>query len=58
MQTFNQALYSLYSQRLITLETALSRSSNVDELQDMIDRGSATGGAGLQPAASYGLNRR
>jgi twitching motility protein PilT len=58
MQTFNQALYSLYSQRLISLETALSRSSNVDELQDMLDRGSATGGAGPQPLASHGLNRR
>jgi twitching motility protein PilT len=58
MQTFNQALYSLYSQRLITLETALSRSSNVDELQDMIDRGSVTGGGGQQPQASYGPNRR
>jgi len=58
MQTFNQALYSLYSQRLVTLETALSRSSNVDELQDMIDRGSATSGIGSQSLASHGLNRR
>jgi len=58
MQTFNQALYSLYSQRLITLETALSRSSNVDELKDMIDRGSATGGAGQQAPASHGAIRR
>jgi len=58
MQTFNQALYSLYAQRLITLETALSRSSNVDELQDMIDRGSATSGVGLQPMTSHGYNRR
>jgi twitching motility protein PilT len=58
MQTFNQALYSLYSQRLVTLETALSRSSNVDELQDMIDRGSATSGMGAQSLASHGLNRR
>jgi twitching motility protein PilT len=57
MQTFNQALYSLYAQRLITLETALSRSSNVDELQDMIERGSATGGGGQQPPASHGPNR-
>ena len=54
MQTFNQALYSLYSQRLITLETALTRSSNVDELQDMINRGSAAGGAAQQPPASHG----
>ena len=58
MQTFNQALYSLYSQRLITLETALTRSSNVDELQDMIDRGGAAGGVGQQPPASHGPNRR
>jgi twitching motility protein PilT len=58
MQTFNQALYSLYSQRLITLETALSRSSNVDELQDMIDRGRATGAVGQQLPASYGPIRR
>ena len=55
MQTFNQALYSLYSQRLITLETALARSSNVEELQDMINRGSATGGVhATLPPASYG----
>jgi twitching motility protein PilT len=39
MQTFNQSLYSLYVQRQITLETALARSSNQDELQDMISRG-------------------
>src|SRR5208337_2764960 len=58
MQTFNQALYSLYAQRLITLETALSRSSNVDELKDMIDRGAAAGGVGQQPLASHGPNRR
>ena len=44
MQTFNQSLYSLYSQRLITLETALARSSNQEELQDMINRGAPAGG--------------
>jgi twitching motility protein PilT len=58
MQTFNQALYSLYSQRLITLETALSSSSNIDELQDMIDRGSATGAVGQQLAGFHGPIRR
>jgi twitching motility protein PilT len=58
MQTFNQALYSLYSQRLITPEIALSRSSNVDELKDMIERGNAAGGVGQQPLASHGLMRR
>jgi twitching motility protein PilT len=41
MQTFNQALFNLYQRGLITLETAMARSSNTDELQDMISRGAA-----------------
>jgi twitching motility protein PilT len=40
MQTFNQALATLYHKRLITKEVALQRSSNVDELKDLIERGS------------------
>jgi len=40
MQTFNQALASLYLKKVITLETAMQRSSNADELKDLIDRGS------------------
>jgi twitching motility protein PilT len=43
MQTFNQSLYTLYQQKLIDLETALGRSSNKDELQDMINRGAPAG---------------
>jgi twitching motility protein PilT len=39
MQTFNQALATLYHRKLITLEMALSRSSNPDELQELINRG-------------------
>jgi twitching motility protein PilT len=39
MQTFNQALATAYIQKQITLETALQRSSNPDELQEMINRG-------------------
>ncbi len=39
MQTFNQSLANAYFNKLITLEIALSRSSNPDELQDMINRG-------------------
>jgi len=39
MQTFNQALATLYFQKQITLQTALLRSHNADELQDMINRG-------------------
>jgi len=42
MQTFNQGLANACFQRLISVETALSRSSNPDELQDMINRGVAT----------------
>ncbi|MEP6923585.1 MAG: type IV pilus twitching motility protein PilT [Pyrinomonadaceae bacterium] len=39
MQTFNQSLASLYYKRLITLETAMARSSNTDELKELIERG-------------------
>jgi twitching motility protein PilT len=38
MQTFNQSLMTLYMQKAITLEMALLRSSNQDELQEMINR--------------------
>src|SRR5437016_8396686 len=48
MQTANQSLASLHQKRLITLETAMSASSNRDELQDMINRGvGVVAGAGL-----------
>jgi twitching motility protein PilT len=40
MQTFNQALATLYHQRLISLELAMQRSSNTDELRDLIEHGS------------------
>ncbi|MBA2620830.1 MAG: type IV pilus twitching motility protein PilT [Acidobacteria bacterium] len=39
MQTFNQALASLYQKRLISLDAAMARSSNADELKDLIERG-------------------
>jgi len=41
MQTFNQALATCYFQKQITLETAMARSSNTDELQEMINRGAS-----------------
>ncbi|MBI2188962.1 MAG: type IV pilus twitching motility protein PilT [Acidobacteria bacterium] len=48
MQTMNQSLATLYMKKLITLDTALSASSNRDELQDMINRGAGVvAGAGL-----------
>ena len=42
MQTFNQGLAAAYFNKLVSLETALSRSSSPDELQDMINRGVTT----------------
>ncbi len=39
MQTFNQSLATLCFQKQISLEVALQRSSNPDELQDLINRG-------------------
>ena len=39
MQTFNQSLAALYFKRLITMQTALARSSYQDELQEIISRG-------------------
>ncbi len=44
MQTFNQSLATLYFQKQITLEVALARSSNQDELQEMINRGASLAG--------------
>jgi twitching motility protein PilT len=41
MQTFNQSLSAMYASKQITLENAMLRSSNPDELQDMINRGVA-----------------
>jgi twitching motility protein PilT len=51
MQTFNQSLANAYQQKLITLETALARSSNPDELPDLINRGvtSPASGGGRVP---------
>ena len=56
MQTFNQALASLYHKRLITLDVAMQRSSNTDELKDLIERGSGinTGNGNGSSAAAPG----
>lgn len=37
MQTMNQSLFSLYARRMITLEEAMGRSSDQDELRNMIE---------------------
>jgi twitching motility protein PilT len=49
MQTFNQSLATLYHKRLITLELAMQRSSNPDELRELIDHG-----AGINTAQPNG----
>ncbi len=44
MQTMNQSLYNLYSRKLISYEEAVGRTSEVDELVQMINRtGSRSG---------------
>jgi twitching motility protein PilT len=50
MQTFNQTLATLYHRRQITLDTALQRSSNTDELKELIERGS---GLNTGPKAAH-----
>jgi twitching motility protein PilT len=50
MQTMNQNLATLYQKRVVTLETAMSASSQKDELEQIISRG-----AGVVPGA--GMNR-
>jgi twitching motility protein PilT len=54
MQTFNQALATLYHKRLITLEVAMQRSSNPDELRDLIEHGAGLNTAGGAPGAAKG----
>jgi twitching motility protein PilT len=39
MQTFNQSLATLFHKRMISRETAMQRTSNLNELRDLIDRG-------------------
>lgn len=54
MQTLNQALATLYHKRLITIEVAMQRSSNADELRELIEHGAGintgngSNGAGAQ----------
>ena len=63
MQTFNQSLATLFHKRQITRETAMQRSSNVNELRDLIDRGAGiNNGNGSQSRTamppSYGQTGR
>ena len=57
MQTFNQSLATLHFRKQISLQLALSMSSNPDELQDMINRGAGLVTAGPPAAAGAGGRR-
>jgi twitching motility protein PilT len=52
MQTFNQSLATAYFQKQISMETAMSRSSNVDELTEMINRGASLINRGTAPGTT------
>jgi len=41
MQTMNQSLASLYQRRMIALEDAMGRSPDVEELRNLIGKGTA-----------------
>jgi twitching motility protein PilT len=49
MQTMNQSLASLYQRRLITMDDALGRSSDNEELRNLIQQG---GGAAVTRRAA------
>jgi twitching motility protein PilT len=55
MQTFNQALATLYHKRIITLDIALQRSSNPEELRELIEHGAGinNGGGGAQRPGAH-----
>jgi twitching motility protein PilT len=58
MQTMNQSLATLHFRRMISLETAMSASSNREELQEMINRGvGVVAGAGLGRPGAPGAPR-
>ena len=68
MQTFNQSLATLFHKRQITRELAMQRTSNANELRDLIDRGAGLNNGngslprpGMPPAysqAGRGLPRK
>src|SRR5438105_12898264 len=45
MQTLNQSLATLYHKRLISIEVAMQRSSNPDELRELIEHGAGINAA-------------
>jgi twitching motility protein PilT len=61
MQTFNQSLATLFHKRQITRELAMQRTSNANELRDLMDRGAGlnTGnGSQARPGVPPGSQAR
>ena len=54
MQTMNQSLAHLFQRRLISMDTAMSRSSDVDELRSLVGKG----GASARPPAHRAIGGR
>jgi twitching motility protein PilT len=50
MQTFNQALATLYHKRSISMDTALQRTSNADELRELLENGPGVNAGGNNPS--------
>ncbi len=51
MQTMNQSLANSYQRRLISMDDAMGRSSDPEELRSLIGKGVPAGGAQRRPAA-------
>jgi len=58
MQTMNQSLCNLYLRRLITLEEAIGRSSDPDELQTMIANATQGGSGGGRQSQAPGRQQQ
>jgi len=56
MQTFNQALATLFHKRMISRETAMQRTSNANELRDLIERGQGLNSGNGAPRANVPVN--
>jgi twitching motility protein PilT len=61
MQTFNQSLATLVQKKSISRETAMQRTSNLQELRDLMDRGSGLNnggnGAPARPVSNPSYNQ-
>lgn len=58
MQTMNQSLYSLLQRGEVTLNDALARSSDPDELRTMIEQGGGARKRGTKTDSAGGRNRK